>query len=119
MIETLASVLAFDGFTPMALQELIEGKSSICEWADHAYPEWVMASDDGRTPGRWWILPVLYGLMPQHPPSTIRSVLIGLEAMGVVSKHPTIFRVNPKTRTKSVRLTAGRLQNPVGESALD
>jgi hypothetical protein len=104
--ESLMGLLNFEevrDFTPDGLRRLVEGGSAR-EWAPHVYAEWKMVSPE-RIPGRWWPMPVLYAVLLEHPASTIRTVLIGLEAMEVIRKRPTTFRPNAKSRTKSVALT--------------
>jgi hypothetical protein len=104
--ESLMGLLNFEevkDFTPDRLRQIVE-EGAASEWAPHVYAEWKMVSPE-RMPGRWWPMPVLYALLPQHPASTIRTVLIGLEAMEVVLKRRTTFRADPKSRTKAVALT--------------
>jgi hypothetical protein len=90
--EQLMFALVLDDIKPEKFQAAINNRPAIREWADIAYREWSSPASSG-TPGRWWPLPVVYGLLPGHPRSTIRSVVIGLEAMGVIEKRNAIFRL--------------------------
>jgi hypothetical protein len=104
--ESLLGLLDFEedkDFTADGLRRSVE-RGAACEWAPHVYAEWKMSSRD-RIIGRWWPMPVLYALLGQHPASTIRTILIGLEAMEVVLRRRTAFRPNPKARTKAVALS--------------
>lgn len=77
----------------------------ISSWEHLVYKEWKMAPPGaGVGPGRWWVLPVLYEFIKQ-PTSTVRSVVIGLEAMGMVESKKAHGRPNSKTRAKAVRIT--------------
>ncbi|RWK74779.1 MAG: hypothetical protein EOR45_33420 [Mesorhizobium sp.] len=87
------------------IESAVSKIARISSWADFVYKEWKMAPPGaGVGPGRWWVLPVLYEFIGQ-PTSTVRSVVIGLEAMGMVESKKAHGRPNAKTRAKAVRIT--------------
>jgi hypothetical protein len=102
--EAVMGLLNLD-VSPEKFGQGIATQPCVSVWADIAAREWTMTSPE-RTPGRWWIYPVLYHVS-KRPPSTVRLVGMGLEAMGIVAKQSTKTPTTaiPKARPKSIRLT--------------
>ncbi|TGS85776.1 hypothetical protein EN817_20790 [Mesorhizobium sp. M3A.F.Ca.ET.174.01.1.1] len=102
--EILLGTLMLD-INKAKIEAAVSQIARIRPWADLVYKEWKMAPPGaGVGPGRWWVLPVLYEFIGQ-PTSTVRSVVIGLEAMGMVESKKAHGRPNAKTRAKAVRIT--------------
>lgn len=73
-------------------------------WASPAAKEWEEKLPDGSL-GRWWPMPILHSFVGA-PESTLRSVLLGMEAMGLVEKKRATNSPKPKMRCKVVRITS-------------
>lgn len=94
-----------EAFSEKSMSGLIGSREPISGWAEHFWPEWSESSKE-RDCGKWWPMPVLTHLMSKHfPASTIRSTVIGLEAMGVIERRRSKRQGNPKSRANVVRLT--------------
>ena len=101
--ETMLGFLDIDGISDRAFSKIVVDRAQIADWSKHVYPEWVLPAD-GATVGKWWISPVLEALL-EHPSSSVRSVILGLEAMGVIERRLAKHQRSAKSRARAVRLT--------------
>lgn len=102
--ETMLGFLDIADISPGAFSNIVSKRVNVSTWATSVYPEWVLPAEDANV-GRWWISPVLADLL-EHPSSSIRSVTLGLEAMGVIQRRRAKHQHKPKSRAQAVRLTA-------------
>lgn len=101
--ETMLGFLDIDGISERAFSKIVADRVKIADWSDHVYREWVSPAK-GATVGKWWISPVLEGLL-EHPSSSVRSVILGLEAMNAIERRLAEHQRSPKSRARAVRLT--------------
>ncbi|WP_172293403.1 hypothetical protein [Pseudoruegeria sp. HB172150] len=100
-----ASPETVEVFSEKSMTRLLENTEPLSGWAKHFWSDWLELSDEGA-PGMWWPVPVLNHLLANHfPASTLRSVTIALEAMGVVERRRARHQVNPKSRANAIRVT--------------
>mgnify|MGYP000361166347 CR=1 FL=1 len=94
-----------DAFSEKSMSGLLGSIEATNGWAEHFWPEWSETSKEDAL-GKWWPMPVLTHLMSKYfPASTIRSAVIGMEAMGVIERRRAKRQGNPKSRANVVRLT--------------
>lgn len=101
--ETMIGFLDIEGISESAFSKIVADRVNVADWSDHVYHEWVRPADDA-TLGKWWINPVLEDLL-EHPRSSVRSVILGLEAMNVIERRRAKYQRSPKSRAQAVRLT--------------
>lgn len=101
--EMMIGFLDIEDITESAFSKIVADRVNIADWSDHVYHEWVHPSD-AAAKGKWWINPVLEDLLEQ-PRSSVRSVVLGLEAMGVIERRRAKHQRSPKSRAQAVRLT--------------